>query len=150
MNSSLFARGVGAALLFGLFVSGCKFMDARKEIEKLDAACLYSGSVTTASAKPRPVVVILLRKVRQSRPPLSILFDSANSPACARVALHSYVEGRVGVFNPAPKCRRSRPDYCCGRISARKKLSRSAVGAVSLSVTLVPATAVGISVRCTQ
>ena len=63
MNMGPVVRIAGVALLFGLFVSGCKFMDARKEVEKLDAACLFSGSVSTARAEPRPVVVILLRRL---------------------------------------------------------------------------------------
>ena len=37
-----------------------------------------------------------------------------------------------------------------GLISAMNQLYRSVVGAVSFSVTLVPAAAVGVSVRCAQ
>jgi hypothetical protein len=40
--------------------------------------------------------------------------------------------------------------YCGGRISQIDKLNLSALGAVSLIVTLVPATATGLVVRCTQ
>ena len=63
MSLSLFARGAGVALSLGLFVSGCKFMDAREQIAELDASCLYSGTVSTAQAEPRPVVVVLLRRL---------------------------------------------------------------------------------------
>lgn len=37
--------------------------DAKKQIEQMEATCKYGGSVSTARAEPRPIVVILFRSV---------------------------------------------------------------------------------------
>lgn len=63
MSTNLFARGAGAALVCSLFAGGCMVFDAKKQMEQIDASCLFSGSVTTARTEPRPIIVILVRGV---------------------------------------------------------------------------------------
>ena len=63
MSTNLFARGAGAALICSLFAGGCMVFDAKKQMEQIDASCLFSGSVTTARTEPRPIIVILVRGV---------------------------------------------------------------------------------------
>ncbi len=63
MSSSLFTRGAGVALLCSLSAGGCMVLDAKTQMEQIDASCLFSGSVTTARTEPRPIIVILVRGV---------------------------------------------------------------------------------------
>jgi pimeloyl-ACP methyl ester carboxylesterase len=63
MSSSLFTRGAGVALLCSLSAGGCMVFDAKTQMEQIDASCLFSGSVSTARAEPRPIIVILMRGV---------------------------------------------------------------------------------------
>jgi pimeloyl-ACP methyl ester carboxylesterase len=62
MSSSLFARGAGVALLCSLSAGGCMVFDAKKQMEQIDASCLFSGSVSAARAESHPIVVILFRR----------------------------------------------------------------------------------------
>ena len=43
-------------------LSGCVFLDAARQQERLDATCLISGSVATAKKNGSPIVVVLFRR----------------------------------------------------------------------------------------
>ncbi|MFL6566715.1 MAG: hypothetical protein ACJ8G5_17395, partial [Burkholderiales bacterium] len=45
-----------------MIVGGCVFLDVKEQQASLDAACLISGSVTSARTNPRPTVVVLFRQ----------------------------------------------------------------------------------------
>lgn len=53
-------------LLLGVAVaamSGCVFLDVKRQQEKLDAFCTFSGTVASERAVDKPLVVVLVRKV---------------------------------------------------------------------------------------
>src|SRR3954470_21625967 len=76
-----------------MIVGGCVFLDVKEQQASLDAACLISGSVTSARADPHPMVVVLFRQAD----------DGATPPASWKVVDHFVMEqpGRWG-FGTGP------------------------------------------------
>ena len=67
MGDSAFGPGRQRAAHMGLWIiaclilTGCVFQDVRRQQVKMDAVCLFSGTVTTEHDKTRPILVGLMR-----------------------------------------------------------------------------------------
>lgn len=68
MSSRLFARSAGAAALFSLMAGGCMVFDAKRQMEQIDTACLFSGSVTSARTQAHSIIVVLFRRMEGQAP----------------------------------------------------------------------------------